>query len=312
MKNTKSRLKKALPWIAIAAILTAVAIIVVIIVIANYNSRQNVYPFTYLTATENSAKMFANEKRFFPSEEYLTNSNYVLKLLIAGPRSKKLKSPFPDNLKVLSAAAEDGILTINLSSEYLNQSNSEMLASDYCIIATLSHMEAYDGFVLSIAGIPHPLHGPAVLTKQTFVSDLSGLSPVTREIKFYLPDLENKNLQTHIYTLDMYLSDDMAYLAMEKLTELLSLGDTRLLSVTLNSGLLTVDLSEEILFYPSLNKTYSELILYSIINTMADLSDVSLVRINIEGESVEYFGGIAAGQPFTPNAKLVGNKVITH
>jgi germination protein M len=312
MKKEKNRLKKSLPWLAVSVILAAVSVVVVIIIIANYNSKQKIYPFTYLTKAENSADLFASEARYFPSEEYLTNTNYVLNLLFRGPRSNNLKSPFPVNARTLSVIVNDSILNIDLSSEYLNQSNFEMLLSDYCIVSTLSHMGVYDGYILTISGSPHPIHGSEALTEIAFIAELSGLSPVTREIKFYLPDFENKNLETHVYLIRMYLSDDVLQLTMQKLLGFLSLNNTCLLSITLESGLLTVNLSDDIVFFNSLNRTYSELILYSIIDTMANLPDVSLVRIIVEGEPLEFFGNIPTSQPFTPNSKLIGNKVIIH
>jgi len=312
MKKTKSDFKSSLPWIAVAAILATVATIVAIILIANYNNKQNIYPFTYLSTSENSAQLFSSEDRFFPAGDYLINSNYVLSLLVKGPRSDALISPFPSNTKILSVVAGGQLLHIDISSEYLNQNNFEMLLSDYCIVATLSEMDIYDGFVLSVAGTPHPIHGSTVITENTFLSNLSGFSPISRQITFYLPNLDKNILETHVYTLNMYLSDDILELTVQKLLELLSLSDTQLLSLSLDSGLLTIDLSDEIVFYASLNSTYAELMLYSIVDTMVSLPNISLVRIIIEGEPIQYFGDTAADQPFTPNTDLIGDKVTVH
>ena len=49
----------------------------------------------------------------------------------------------------------------------------------------------------------------------------------------------------------------------------------------------------------------ARLLLYAIVNTLCQLSDVSAVRLLVEGESPEEYGGVPTTSPLEPNQNLV-------
>lgn len=65
--------------------------------------------------------------------------SYLISLYLAGPSSKNLESPFPNNVKLVSAQVEENCTTIELSSFSRQLSDSEMVLACACL--SLSAME---------------------------------------------------------------------------------------------------------------------------------------------------------------------------
>lgn len=83
-------------------------------------------------------------------------------------------------------------------------------------------------------------------------------------------------------------------------------GDVKLLSVNVDKGICTVDLSEEFALYNTGGSAMESMAIYSIVNSVCSLEGIDKVKINIEGNSEAEFGGhFYMGEPFEPDVDLV-------
>ena len=85
-----------------------------------------------------------------PGVEELVNA------LLAGPTQDGLTSPFPQGLSLQSWELEDGLLTLNFSEQYGGLADISRTLADYCLVLTLSQVEAVDTVQIQSAG--HTYH----------------------------------------------------------------------------------------------------------------------------------------------------------
>lgn len=82
-------------------------------------------------------------------------------------------------------------------------------------------------------------------------------------------------------------------------------SNVRVLEVSVDDGLATVDLSQEILQAP-VGSSAEAIMIYSMVNTLCGLPQINRVRFLVEGQHVETLGGhILASEPFGPAWNLV-------
>ena len=75
-------------------------------------------------------------------------------------------------------------------------------------------------------------------------------------------------------------------------------------SLAVRDGICQVDLSAEFQTNAPQEEEQAGLTLYALVNTLCALGGVSQVRLLIEGEAIESYGGVSAGVPLSANFDL--------
>ena len=74
---------------------------------------------------------------------------YIINLLINPPDSLKVESAIPKGTKINNCVINKGVLTVDLSSEFLNSSGTNSI---YSIVNTMSQFNEIDSVIFSING----------------------------------------------------------------------------------------------------------------------------------------------------------------
>ena len=88
----------------------------------------------------------------------------VVRRLISGPEERNLRSPLPDNIRLLSLTIQDRRVTVDFSGGFAQLSGIELTLADYCLVLTLSQVDGVDAVQIQSAG--HTYHSRSHQTMQ--------------------------------------------------------------------------------------------------------------------------------------------------
>lgn len=106
----------------------------------------------------------------------------LMALLLAGPESDELRSPFPQGTVLRGCGVSEGVATVDLSEAYEGLSGVGLTLADGCIVLTLCQLEGVDSVYLTVEGHPRPFRDQ-VLFPQNFLLDNERQGNVSRENK---------------------------------------------------------------------------------------------------------------------------------
>lgn len=237
----------------------------------------------------------------------------LMELLLAGPESTELLSPFPQTgVRMLSWKLEDGQLSLDLSEQYGELSGVDLTVADYCIALTLCQAEGVESVYITVAGEELPFRHSQQLRAEDVILSGAEEEPLYVGVNLWFPRESGGGLGVEyrqvIKTEDIPLLEAVleAWLSgpeFEGMRHDVPEG-TQLRSATLEDGVCTVDLSAQ--FYESApaDPATARLLLYSLVNTMGGLETVEGVQLLIEGERITTYGSVRAGRPLAPDLQL--------
>ena len=80
----------------------------------------------------------------------------LMALLLAGPESDALASPFPQGTAVRTCGVEEGVACVDLSEAYEGLSGAGLTLADGCVVLTLCQLEGVESVYLTVEGHPRP------------------------------------------------------------------------------------------------------------------------------------------------------------
>jgi len=216
----------------------------------------------------------------------------VLKELADGPKTEGLSRVFPETVKINSAKINGSSVTVDFSEGYNDLKSGEellitvnggpLLKSTGEEIGSMSR----DDVVLDKEISPEP---SSTVTVNLYFADstASHLEVEERSIEANPNDIEKKILEQLIAGPE---SEDLSPTVPP---------ETKIRDVKVVDGICYVDLSTEFVTKHSGGSTGEALTVYSIVNSLTDLSNVDKVQFLIEGEKLdEYKGHLDFGKPF--------------
>lgn len=232
------------------------------------------------------------------------------------PKSTSLKRTLDLDAVLLSHELQDRVLNLDFNSQYHEIPKSEELLFRAAIVKSFCQLEQIDGVLISVEGSPlldssqNPI---GVMDGAMFIQNLSGEGDYEKcEIKLYFASLTGDGLTAVKKEAMRPVSETMAQFVVKELikgpgNELL-LGTIsrkrRLNFVTVQEGVCYVDFAE--IEGDTTGAVPEELSVYSVVNSLSELEDISKVKITIDGEDNRTFrGGISLKQTFERNLDLL-------
>lgn len=235
----------------------------------------------------------------------------LLKQLQAGGEDANAKSPISENVEILDYQLRNTQLSVSFSAAYYEKSGLEEILSRAAIVETLCQIEGVDYVEFYIEDQPFMLNGNTVglMDPDRFVLNLNDKGKEqSRQVTLYFANKRGDHLRA-VTTSVTY--DSVTPLA-EMLVEQLIRGeetirgmkenpdgvqpsipeDTVLNSLTIRGQVCYVDLGSG--FNNLLSGISSEVSVYSIVNTLCELSNVNRVQFTIEGEPQDKYGEMEA------------------
>lgn len=262
----------------------------------------------YYSSLDNSKIQWVTRSIEYSNDmEKYTNT---MKALINGPYSSDMSRSINENTKILSIEKKNDILYLDLSKEFLefkldiNQVNSVITISN-----TLNQFKEINGVKIRVEGkeLISPKGEPYGILKEFDLSDEKSIV-----IQLYFPD-ENmeylvpykKNVELKEgYKLGKKIVEEIINESERQGYDIIPKG-TKLLDYSEDKGIATVNFSKEFIDNYIGGSVGETMTIYSIVNSLTELENISSVLFLIEGKKVDYFSHYEFNKPFTRDESLI-------
>jgi len=239
----------------------------------------------------------------------------MIQALFSAPEQQdRLYSPFPEGTRLLGWTLENGSLLVDLSKEYGTLKGFELTAANYCLTLTLCELPQVERVSISVEG--EPLGSDYWTELEVEQAMLSGAEerPVEVSADLYFPRAVGRGLGVEARVFHLTEGDVLAEAVMlallsgpedEEFSSAIPEG-TQLLSLRLEDGVCRVDLSHVLLDGLPEGQEAPTLLVYSIVNTLGNLSSVDSVSLLVEGEPLTRLGDMEIPERLEPDFGLAG------
>ena len=232
--------------------------------------------------------------------------------LIKGPRNEKNSPVIDREAKLISLVLSSGVATVNLSKHFYEKKGVDELLLRFALINTLCGIDGIDGIVIQVEGKPLVSENTG---KEYGVLSMSDIALNTEDdvtVALYFPDKNGEKLVCEKRTVDAQQA-----LSLEKtvVSELIkgpkdsslsaSLPEgTKLLGIETKDSVCYVNFSNEFRTKSGSGSSATTLTLYSVVNSLCVLENVSSVQILVNGEAGVEFGNFVLDIPYEANVNL--------
>lgn len=245
-----------------------------------------------------------SETKIVTEEHYLEGATTkemiveVLTLLCSVPENKELKATLSGGINIINYSLEGEQVTVSLGEKYKELSRTTEVLTRAALVRSLTEIPGVTYVVITVGGEPlTDLAGNAIgiMTADMFVDNegeqMNSYEKVT--IRLYFANESGDGLIP--INRELVHNIDVSNISMEKLlVEQLIAGpandesyptinpQTKLLGVTVKDGICYVNLDSS--FLTPVNNVTSDVTIYSIANSLVELSNVNKVQISIDGK----------------------------
>lgn len=240
---------------------------------------------------------------------------------LKGQDSKKAISPIDANNEITDFQVKENQLSIYFSAGYNNKTGLDEILSRAAVVKTICQVDGIDYVEFYVEDQPLMLSGSAVglMDSDTFIDELNPINDEqSKQVTLYFATSNGEKLQEISTEVIYSAAEPLAELLVEKLIEgpesvanrnvsdvLATVSpDTKINSVTIRDNICYVDFSRE--FTERMPNIKSDVAVYSIVNTLCELPNVSKVQFAVEGEQQDEYGEIKNfNTPFERNLNLI-------
>ncbi len=245
-----------------------------------------------------------SETKIVTEEHYLGGATTkemiveVLTLLCSVPENKELKATLSGGINIINYSLEGEQVTVSLGEKYKELSRTTEVLTRAALVRSLTEIPGVTYVMITVGGEPlTDLAGNAlgIMTADMFVDNegeqMNSYEKVT--ICLYFANESGDSLIP--INRELVHNIDVSNISMEKLiVEQLIAGpandesyptinpQTKLLGVTVKDGICYVNLDSS--FLTPVNNVTSDVTIYSIANSLVELSNVNKVQISIDGK----------------------------
>lgn len=257
-------------------------------------------------------------------EDGLEESVYYQKLILKWidalsgvPEDIHYKSPIENGTGVQTVTYLAGQATLDFNSAYLSTAPQTEILNRAAIVKTLMQIEGVEGIVFTVEGMPltDSKQVPVgVMTADTFVSNPGAEinSYETTKVLVYFADEEGNMLIGRTENVGYISNISMERLVVDRVIAG-PLNDKayptvsptlKVLNVTTKDGICYVNLDNS--FLTKTLKVSDEAVIYSFVNSLTELPNVSKVQFMIDSETEVTFGDhIYLSEPFERNLEII-------
>jgi len=235
----------------------------------------------------------------------------LIALLLGTPDSDELISPVPSEVSLTAWSLQDGVLNVEFSEGYGGLSGIDLTIADYCITLTLCQLDEVRSVVISVESdlIPSRYY-KALRSSDVLLSALED-APAFVAVALYFPTADELSIEYRDVLTGggMTRSESVVKALMEGprgdgLQSLMP-EDAVLRSTLVENGVCYVNFSASFGEAPIAAAPEGALLLYSIVDTLCNLSGVDEVQLLIEGKAPISYGGIPTLTSLEPDYSLV-------
>ena len=174
-----------------------------------------------------------------------------------------------------------------------------------CLAQTLVQLPSVRSVSISIPGNSEPV---TLTAKDILLSD-TGMLPQEEQVVLYFPDAQRRYLVAQSVSISEAESQDKPTFILSRLLEQSDNSGipngTRLLSVAVENGICTVDLSSEFAQKGFADFASERLAVYSIVNSLTELPEISTVDLWVSGAPLERLGYLDLSSGLARDTRLL-------
>jgi germination protein M len=222
----------------------------------------------------------------------------VLTLLCSVPDNKELRATLTSGINVITFSYENGKVTLSLGDKYKELSKTTEVLTRAAIVRSLTALDEVDGVMITVNGEPiTDASGNAIgiMTADMFVDNAgTQIEAVENRVTLRLYFANEAGDGLIAVNRELTHNADVSNVSMEKLVVEQLIGgpvndetyptinpDTKLVNSTVKDGIcyLTFDST----FVTAVNNVTTDVTIYSIVNSLVELSNINKVQFSIEG-----------------------------
>ena len=239
----------------------------------------------------------------------------VIIQLMRGPEEKRHKRLISKDTKLLHLINEEGRISVDLSSEFLNSNSARNMQAVYSIVKSLCSIDGVTSVRVTVRGEGIPTTDGKTLGYLT-AEDINLSTDVntseTNEITLYFAKRDGNKLYKTSRTvrvadqqpLEYYIVSGLIKGPSEKGYEPVINKKTELISVDTEEDICFVNLGSD--FVERNNGEKAQLAVYSIVNSLTELESINRVQFLIEGKKVHKFGNMDIFGIYERNSEIIG------
>ena len=259
---------------------------------------ENYYKIYYVN---NSEDKLVSEDYYAKEEDTDKLINELLERLTNVPEGITLKKPIPDEVKVKDIKKKGDVLSVNFSESYKQLTGISEILRRACVVKTLCQIEGINKVEYTIENQPlmySETNPVGAMSGDDFIDNTGGETTYYQnvQISLYYTDAAGKKLyQTrHNVEFDGTISLEELVIRQllagplenDKLAPVLPAG-TKINKVSFKDGICYVDFSKE--FLEGRDGVSDDVIVYSVVNSLSDIGNVSKVQFWIDGKPVSSY-----------------------
>lgn len=239
------------------------------------------------------------------------------------PQEESLKSPIDEGIQVVDYQIKENQLSVYFSAGYNNKSGLDEILSRAAIVKTLCQIQEIEYVEFYIEDQPLMLSGNAVglMSQESFVDELNPQDQKqSKETVLYFANKQGNRLKKITTDITYNAVEPIARLLVEQLiagvSSIQNIDETKLQSavpskttlnnLTIRDNICYLDLSKD--FEQQDPNVSSEVIVYSIVDTLCELPEVTKVQFSVDGEQKEKYGDLEGfNKPLERNLDLLEN-----
>ncbi len=223
----------------------------------------------------------------------------AVEAVMATPQSYRLTSPFPAGVSIKSYKLENGTLSLYMSDAYAEMPTGNKIIARSCLALTLCAVEGVENISVFVGDIPD-VKG---LSDWAIITENLDIDPFDKRLKLYFSN--GSGLSPEYRSVTVSEDKELAASVMEELLRGPMEGNlvsaipygTKLLSINVENGLCTVNLSSEFLQNKPETESAEALTLYSIVNSLTTLTKINKVQFLVNDERVDTYLSIGIFYP---------------
>ncbi len=241
---------------------------------------------------------------------------FVLEKLIEGPTAADMSRSVRAGTKLLSLSTEKTLAKVDLSKEFYHEESILDVLSLASIVKSLCSINGIDQVLVTIEG--QPLVSPdgtvqGILKEADVIFVADTLMEDEANITLYFSDANAECLVPEIRRVNLRRGDSLEKLVMQELIrgpESQEAGntvptETKIRSIETKDSVCFVNLSSDFVTKNPVGTSGERMTVYSIVNSLTELSGIDKVQFLIEGEKKDVYLHMTFNEPMERDVSMI-------
>lgn len=248
--------------------------------------------------------------------EFVKIPKMVIEKLLEGPAKSEHSRIIRAGTSLLDINLNKNAVTVNLSKEFYNEENILDVLASASIVKSLCSVSGVTSVSIMVEGTPLVLDDGTVITDMKdgdLVFDAEALTQDEANITLYFSDEDADSLVREIRRVKIPKGETMEKIVLSELIEGPEKDkiyrtvpqETKIRSIETTDGVCFVNLSHDFITKYVGGTAAEQLTVYSIVNSLTELTNVEKVQFLIEGEKKDVFIHMVFNEPITRDVSMV-------